>query len=86
LGTIFFLFKIGKNGKISPKYFKSLTVLRQVVIVFGLVYYQEGKDIVFRFIIEYSSLRGFWSLGNNRSILIWGFLKDDILACVEAWD
>jgi hypothetical protein len=23
---------------------------------------------------------------NNRSIIIWGFLKDDILALVEAWD
>jgi len=22
---------------------------------------------------------------NNRSIFIWGFLKDDILACVETW-
>jgi hypothetical protein len=49
-----------------------------------------GKDIiVFRFIIEYSSLRDFYRpLGNNnRSIfIIWGFLKDDILACVETWD
>jgi hypothetical protein len=45
-----------------------------------------GKDIVFRFIIEYSSLMEFYRplLGNNnRSILIQGFLKDDILACVE---
>jgi hypothetical protein len=38
--------------------------------------YQGKKDIVFRFIIEYSSLRDFyWPLGNNnnnnnRSILI----------------
>jgi hypothetical protein len=40
---------------------------------------------VFRFIIEYSSLRDFYRpLGNNiRSILIGGFLKDDVLACVE---
>jgi len=43
----------------------------------------QGKDIVFRFIIEYSSLRDF---GGNRSIFMWGFLKDDILACVETWD
>jgi hypothetical protein len=28
---------------------------------------------------------GFWPLG-SRSIFIWGFLKDDILACVETWD
>jgi hypothetical protein len=49
----------------------------------GLAYHQ-GKDIVFRFIIEYSSIKGFWTLGsNNRSIFIQGFLKDDILACVE---
>ncbi len=47
----------------------------------------RGKDIVvLRFIIEYSSLRDFYRpLGNNnnRSIFIQGFLKDDILACVE---
>jgi len=23
---------------------------------------------------------------SNRSIFIWGFLKDDVLACVETWD
>ncbi len=43
--------------------------------------YQGKEDIVFRFIIEYSSLRDFYGpLGNNnkRSIFIWGFLKDDI--------
>ncbi len=34
----------------------------------GLAY--QGKDIVFRFIIEYSSFKGFWPLGNNRSIFI----------------
>jgi hypothetical protein len=54
---------------------------------FGLAYL--GKDIVLRFIrIEYSSLRDFYRpLGNNnRSIFIWGFLKYDILACVQTWD
>jgi hypothetical protein len=25
-------------------------------------------------------------LNNNRPIFIWGFSKDDILACVETWD
>jgi len=54
----------------------------------GLAY--QGKDIgiVFRFIIEYSSLRDFGPEGNNnnRSIFIWGFLTHDILACVETWD
>jgi len=52
----------------------------------GLAY--QGEDIVFRFIIEYSSLRDFYRpLGNhNRSIFILGFLKDYILACVETWD
>ncbi len=30
-------------------------------------------------------LKGFWPLG-NRFIFIWGFFKDDILACVETWD
>jgi len=48
--------------------------------------YQGKKDIVFRFIIEYSSsLKGFWPLVNS-SIFIRGFLKDDILACVETCD
>jgi hypothetical protein len=42
----------------------------------------KAKDIVFRFIIEYSSLRDFGPLV-NRSIFIRGFLKDDILAYVE---
>jgi hypothetical protein len=55
--------------------------------IFGLVY--QGKDIVFRFIIEYSSLRDF---GHYVIIIglffIWGFLKDDddILARVETWE
>jgi hypothetical protein len=31
---------------------------------------KQGKDIVFRFIIEYSSLRDFLALGNNRFIFI----------------
>jgi hypothetical protein len=55
---------------------------------------QGGKDIVFTLctgftLVEYNSLsKGFWPLGNNnRSIFfIWGFLEDDILACVEIWD
>jgi hypothetical protein len=57
--------------------------------VVGLAYHQ-GKDIVFRFIIEYCSLRDFYRpLGNNnnnnnnnRSIFIQGFLKDDIFGFV----
>jgi hypothetical protein len=36
-------------------------------VVVGLAY--QGKDIVFRFIIVYSKLKGFWLVGNNnRSI------------------
>jgi hypothetical protein len=51
-----------------------------------LAFAYQGKDIiVFRFIIEYSSLRDFGPLGNIRSIFIWGFLKDDMLARVETW-
>ncbi len=52
----------------------------------GLAY--RGKDIIaFRFIIEYISLMNFWPPSNsNRSIFKWGFLKDDILACVKIWD
>jgi hypothetical protein len=60
---------------------------------FGLAY--QGKDVVFRFIIEYNNmeqiknqiffvlLKGFWPLFNNGYIFIGGFLKDDMLACVE---
>ncbi len=55
----------------------------------GLAYYYQGKDIVFRFIIEYSSLRDFGPyviIIIGLFIFIWGFLKDDILACVETWE
>jgi hypothetical protein len=52
--------------------------------VFGLAY--QGKDIVFRFILEYSSLMDFGPyVCSSRSIFIWGFLKDDILACWNIW-
>ncbi len=53
------------------------------IICLGLLlaFAYQGKDIiVFRFIIEYSSLRDFYRpLGNNnnRSLFIWGFLKHD---------
>ncbi len=54
------------------------------MILIGIAY--QGKDIVFRFIIEYSRfIKGFWLLGSGSSF-IWGFLKDDILACVKTWD
>jgi len=46
----------------------------------------QGKDIVFRFIIEYSSWRHSGPNVCNKSIFISGFLKDDILTCVETWD
>jgi hypothetical protein len=47
----------------------------------------QVKDIVFRFIVEYSSLRDFGPLVIILGLyFIWGFLKDDILACVETWD
>jgi len=38
-------------------------------IFVGRAYYQGKKDIVFRFIIEYSSLRDFYRplLGNNNN-------------------
>jgi hypothetical protein len=38
-----------------------------ITSLFGLAYYQGKKDIVFRFIIEYSSLRDFYRpiLGNK---------------------
>jgi hypothetical protein len=53
-----------------------------VCVFVGLVY--QGKDIVFRFIIVAWWI---WPLdNNNRSIFIWGILKDDILTWVETWD
>jgi hypothetical protein len=61
--------------------------------VFALVHFclalpiYQGKDIVFRFIIEYSSLRDFGPLVIIIGLFfIWGLLKDNILACVETWD
>jgi hypothetical protein len=47
----------------------------------ALVY--QGKDIVLRFSIECGSLRDFYRPLSSRSIYIGGFLKDDVLACVE---
>ncbi len=49
--------------------YKSRHVLATIPSFIGLAYYQ-GKDIVFRFIIEYSSFRDFYRplLGNNRFI------------------
>jgi hypothetical protein len=54
-----------------------------MIIFVGLAY--QGKDIVFGFVIGYSSLMDFGPLGNyNRSnfFFIWGFLKDDIVGFV----
>jgi hypothetical protein len=49
----------------------TLVSICRTLYCFCLLAYQ-GKDIVFRFIIvrfiiEYSSLRGFWPLGNNKN-------------------
>jgi hypothetical protein len=59
---------------------KQYCIVCNTVVLLALPY--QGKDIVFRFIIEYSSLRDFYGpLGNNnntRSIFIGGFLKDDV--------
>jgi hypothetical protein len=51
-------------------------IMNQCIFI-GLAYHQ-GKDIVFRFIIEYSSLRGFGPPPGSGIIFIGGFLKDDI--------
>ncbi len=56
-----------------------LTGIAEILI--GIIQPNPGKDIVLRFIIEYSSLRDFGPLGNNnRSVFIlWrGSLKDGI--------
>jgi hypothetical protein len=81
-------------GVVFPSFFNCLCIVSHSLWApttrtcgfVGLAYYQGKKDIVFRFIIEYSSLRDFYRpLGNNnnRSIFIGAWLKDDILACVE---
>jgi hypothetical protein len=54
------------------------------VFFVGLAY--QDKDIVFRFIIEYSRLMDFGPHVVSGSNFIWGFPKHDILACVETWD
>jgi hypothetical protein len=49
----------------------------------------KAKDIaVFRFIIEYSSLRDFGPLRNNNRFIFYMrfFEKMIFLACVETWD
>jgi hypothetical protein len=73
----------------KKKDFSNFKCLKMWMDLLLALAYQD-KDVAFRFIIEYSSLRDFYRpLGNNnnRSIFIlWGFLKDDILACVETWD
>jgi hypothetical protein len=48
---------------------------------FGLAY-QGKQDIVFRFTIEYSSLRNFYRPLGNRSILIQGLLEKMIFRLV----
>jgi hypothetical protein len=72
-----------------------LCALQHLYDVFvGLAYYQGKKDIVFRFITEYSSLRDFYMplLGNNNNnnrciyFYIRIFERWYILACVETWD
>jgi hypothetical protein len=59
-----------------------------------LPYQGQGYCCVFRFIIEYSSLRDFYRpLVNNRSLFIWAFLKDGYfglcwnlrLVIIELW-
>ncbi len=57
-------------------YPKFINGLGNFVEVFGLAY--QGKDIVFRFNIEYSSLMDFGPLGNISSIFIWGFFLNMI--------
>jgi hypothetical protein len=78
--------KLKHSGTKSWTLQSCATIQQKYDGIIGLAY--QGRDIVFTFIIEYSRLRDFYRpLGNNnRSIFVWGFLKDDILACVETWD
>jgi hypothetical protein len=84
---MYFYFFIPFISIVKLANFLVVTILKKYYCPFwfhpfvGFAY--QGKDIVvFRFTIEYSSsLRDFYRpiLGNNnRSIFIWGFLKDDI--------
>ncbi len=74
------------GGPLRGAFKAILAFSRQFVCLSLLALPTEGKDIVvFRFIIEYSSLRVFGAYVVGL-FLIWGFLKDDSLACVETWD
>jgi hypothetical protein len=57
--------------KVCAKHMKECPKVFERLLFVDLAYYQ-GKDIVFRFIIEYNSLMDFFpELGNNnRSIFI----------------
>jgi hypothetical protein len=46
------------------------TTLRPLGFAIGLAFAYQGKDIVFRFIIECSSLRDFGPLGNNNGSIL----------------
>jgi hypothetical protein len=70
------------NFSFERKFISCFKKLEVLILSNSVVLAYQGKIIVFRFIIEYNSLR---DLG-NESIFIWGFLKDDILACVDTWD
>jgi hypothetical protein len=89
--TLFFFAFLKYSSPSHHLYFRAIMLVWSIAggaffyVFSGLSY--QGKDIVFRFSIEYSILRDFfWPLGNNRSTFAWGFFKDDILACVENWD
>jgi hypothetical protein len=74
-------FEVNRQSKKIPD---NPTQPSNVFFFIGLAY--QGKDIVFRFIIEYNSLMDFGLYIIGLFIFLWGFLKDDILACVETWD
>jgi hypothetical protein len=70
------LIKLIEPNSNHKYYIAVLIYLLTMVVCLGLAY--QGKDIVFIFIIEYSSLRDFGL--SNRFIFVCRFLKDDILA------
>ncbi len=68
---------IGCAYKCWSRKVKNMQLLNFLIGIFCWPW--QGKDIVYRFIVEYSSSMDFYRPLASRSIFIWGFLNHDIL-------
>jgi hypothetical protein len=67
--------------KLLPWYiFNFNTRVCRVIILFFKIHFVNEKNNLWNFGNKYRQLLSIWGF------LKWGFLKDDILACVETWD